>query len=72
MKILFVFTGGTIGSTKQGNVIGTDKGKPYVLLQMYHMAYGLDFEYECVTPYIALSENNTGETLRPLFSLRAI
>ena len=68
MKILFVFTGGTIGSTKQGNLIGTDKGKPYVLLQMYHMAYGLDFEYECVTPYIALSENNTGETLRPLFA----
>ena len=68
MKILFVFTGGTIGSTKQGKLIGTDKGKPYVLLQMYHRAYGLDFEYECVTPYIALSENNTGETLRPLFA----
>ena len=66
MKILFVFTGGTIGSTVHGDFIGTDSVKPYVLLEAYRRRYGLDIEYDIAEPYTALSENNTGETIRLL------
>ena len=66
MKILFVFTGGTIGSTRQGDYIGIDGGKPYVLLEQYRAVHGVDFLYDTITPYTALSEHNTGDTLRLL------
>ena len=66
MKILFLFTGGTIGSTASGDTIATDKRKPYLLLEAYRKAYGLTVEYETAEPYTALSENNTGATLRLL------
>ena len=63
MKILFVFTGGTIGSTVQGDFIGTDHKKPYLLLESYRNAYGIDFAFDTVAPYTNLSENNTGKNL---------
>ena len=66
MKILFVFTGGTIGSIVRDGIIGTDGSCPRALLAAYERAYGLGFSYECVEPYTALSENNTGDTLRAL------
>lgn len=66
MKILFLFTGGTIGSTAKGDTITTDKRKPYLLLEAYSKAYGLSVEYDTAEPYTALSENNTGATLRRL------
>ena len=63
MKILFVFTGGTIGSTLDNNIISTDKAKPYKLIAAYDEKYGVDFEYETLLPYSELSENNTGENI---------
>ncbi len=66
MKILFVFTGGTIGSVAHDGIINTDGNRPRVLLAEYERAYGIGFAYDCVEPYTALSENNTGETLRTL------
>lgn len=66
MKILFLFTGGTIGSTASGAYIGIDSDKPYLLLQQYEKRYGINFLYETAAPYTALSENNTGDTLRLL------
>ncbi len=66
MKILFVFTGGTIGSIARDGVIGTDGSCPRALLAAYERAFGLAFIYECVEPYTALSENSTGDTLRAL------
>ena len=66
MKILFLFTGGTIGSTVSGDTIATDSKKPYLLLEAYRKAYGLTVEYDTAEPYTALSENNTGATLRRL------
>lgn len=66
MKILFVFTGGTIGSVAHDGIINTDGNRPRVLLAEYERAYGLDFSYDTVEPYTALSENNTGDTLRAL------
>ncbi len=66
MKILFVFTGGTIGSTQIGEVISTDRGKPYAIISAYTKKYGIDFEYDTAEPYTELSENNTGDNIRLL------
>lgn len=66
MKFLFLFTGGTIGSTGSGIHISPDASKPRLLLDAYDKRYGIDFEYEISEPYRALSENNTGDTLRIL------
>lgn len=66
MKILIIFTGGTIGSTVNGNYISADKEAPYKLLSEYKKNYGIDFEYDVFQPYSELSENNTGETLSAL------
>lgn len=66
MKILIIFTGGTIGSTVNGNYISADKETPYKLLSEYEKNYGIDFEYDVLQPYSELSENNTGETLSAL------
>ena len=66
MKILFVFTGGTIGSTESGGVISVDKNKATGIVKYYRDAYGIDFDYDVVGPYNELSENNTGVNLRKL------
>jgi len=67
MKILFIFTGGTIGSTlKDGNVIATDEKKSYKIIEAYGKKYTIDFEYDVCEPYTELSENNTGEHIRML------
>ncbi len=66
MRILFVFTGGTIGSVAHDGIINTDGNRPRFLLAEYERIHGISFEYDCVEPYTALSENNTGNTLRAL------
>ena len=66
MKILFIFTGGTIGSTRHENVISPDGNKPRKLIEEYDARFGIDFEYSVLEPYIELSENNTGEHIRTL------
>lgn len=66
MKILIIFTGGTIGSALHGNYISADEKTPYKLLAEYEKNYGLDFEYDALQPYTRLSENNTGETISVL------
>lgn len=68
MKILIVFTGGTIGSSMQENYISADTKTPYKLLSEYEKIYGIDFEYDLLQPYTELSENNTGETISALAS----
>lgn len=60
MKILFVFSGGTIGSTKCGNTIATDFEKPYTLIEKYAERYPIDFSYDTVEPFTELSENFSG------------
>lgn len=66
LKLLFVFTGGTIGSTVSGEYISTDENKPYKLIEAYNNKYGLDHAYDVMTPYTDLSEQNTGETISKL------
>ena len=68
MKILFVFTGGTIGSTLNGSVMSVDNNKSYKILDAYDKKFGIDFDYDCVCPYLELSENNTGDNLTLLCS----
>lgn len=66
MKLLFIFTGGTIGSTLQDGYISTDSNKPYRLIEEYKRRYGLSHEYDILQPYTELSENNTGDTIKAL------
>lgn len=66
MKLLFIFTGGTIGSTFDGEYISTDRNKPKKIIELYREKFGIDFELEVLEPYTALSENNDGETLKIL------
>lgn len=65
-KLLFIFTGGTIGSTVKGEYICTDENKPYVLIEGYKKKYGKIGEYDDLTPYTVLSENLNGEHLSKL------
>lgn len=66
MKLLFIFTGGTIGSTQKDNVISPDLNKSYKIINAYKEKYGIDFDYDVVEPYTELSENNTGFHLKTL------
>ena len=66
MKILFVFTGGTISTTLKDSVLKVDESKPYALIRAYEDRFGIDFEYDYISPYLELSENNTGKHLDEL------
>ena len=70
MKILVIFTGGTIGSEASGEYISIDGIKPYKLLQMYADAYpdeARDVRFDTESPYTVLSENADGNTFKKLF-----
>lgn len=66
MKILFIFTGGTIGSTEEQGVISARVGKAYSIIAAYEKKYGIDFEYDIKEPYTEVSENNTGHHIKTL------
>lgn len=68
LKLLFVFTGGTIGSSINNGYISVKDDKPYLLIEAYRKAFGIDFDYDIIKPYAELSENNTGETLKSLIA----
>jgi len=64
MKILVIFTGGTIGSTESGGIISPNAAGKRALLNDYDNKYNITFEQ--AEPYYALSENNTGVQLTQL------
>ncbi len=66
MKILVVFTGGTIGSTNINGVIAPDSSCSYTLLDMYDKAFG-GVSFTAISPYTILSENLCGENLNSLY-----
>ena len=66
MKILTVFTGGTIGSTKSGGVISPDTKNSYKLLEMYSKK-DKKVEFTAVQPLNILSENMNGKILTQLY-----
>ena len=59
MKILIIFTGGTIGSTVTDEYISPDGNKPYIILEKYNELYPGDIKWETISPYTILSENVT-------------
>ncbi len=67
MKILVIFTGGTIGSTIEGEYISTDSNKPYVILEKYNNSYPNEIEWDTMNPYTILSENVTSGTYTLLY-----
>ena len=66
MKILTVFTGGAIGSTKSDGVISPDSGNSYKLLEMYSQN-DKKVEFTAVQPINILSENMNGKFLTQLY-----
>ena len=66
MKILTVFTGGTIACSSKNGVLSPDKENGYMLLDMY-CETDRETEFETAQPYIILSENLQAETLDALY-----
>src|SRR5690606_31615898 len=59
-KIMVVFTGGTIGSTKQSDAIDVSSSGSYMILEQYKELYGAQadaVEFHTVQPMNILSEN---------------
>jgi L-asparaginase len=65
-KILVVLTGGTIGSTVNGNTINVEDSSTPKLLQVYKEKYGSEGSFEVCQPYNILSENLTLNTWNAL------
>lgn len=66
MKILVIITGGTIGSTTNGDTTSLDENKNYALIDEYKRKFSDDTEFCVVSPYRILSENITSEELNLL------
>jgi len=67
MKILVVFTGGTICSTLSDGVIDIDSKKPYTLLEKYR-AIDNSIQFDTVEPYFILSENLSAKHILKLYN----
>ncbi len=61
MKILVVFTGGTIGSSVKNGIADIDGNPAKKLLELYP-----DIDFVCIEPFSILSENSTVDTLEHL------
>ncbi len=63
MKVLVIFTGGTIGSSVKGKWVSVDNVPPFALLSRYN---DTDDEFVTLTPYSVLSENLSSEQINLL------
>lgn len=66
MKILVIFTGGTIGSTLSDGWISPDSDKKYQLIEKFREISSSKAEFETLTPYTILSENLSARELNLL------
>lgn len=66
MKILVVFTGGTIGSRAQNGWISPDGDTKYTLIENYISENGNDVEFASAEPYFILSEDLSADELNRL------
>lgn len=66
MKILVVFTGGTIGSVADDGYISPSNQTTYQLIRMYRALKKQEVDFEYIEPYTLLSENLTGEYINKL------
>lgn len=62
MKILVIFTGGTIGSCEKNGSIATDESTKYVLINRYKSIRG-GANFDISTPFSVLSENLSANEL---------
>ena len=69
MKILVIFTGGTIGSTVNENYISLDESKKYALIENFNKNNHTEVEFDTIAPYSIFSENLSGEQLTTLCKL---
>lgn len=65
MKVLVIFTGGTIGSKTENNIIDV-KSNSYHILNKYNEMYPNNIDFETIQPLNILSENFTLDTLEIL------
>lgn len=63
MKIMVIFTGGTIGSSVREGMIGPKEENQIRLLSLYREKSVRNVAFETVAPFTILSENSTGNTL---------
>lgn len=67
MKILVIFTGGTIGSAIIDGFITPDDDRKYLLLERYKQAHlNSDVVFDVIEPYRVLSENITADNINTL------
>lgn len=66
MKILVIFTGGTIGSSVSDGWIAPSDDMKYLLLSEFRKKSDADVEFKTITPYTILSENLSAENLNML------
>lgn len=66
MRILVIFTGGTIGCGSKGGVLTPQKSNSYRLLEMYKEV-DANIEFDAVQPYTILSENLCANHLNALY-----
>ncbi len=72
MHILFITTGGTIGSVIKGSYTGTSDEPSLLILDAFKKKYPETFNninFEIMTPFITLSENMSGEKISFLTKL---
>lgn len=65
MKVLVIFTGGTIGSKTEDNIIDV-KSNSYHILDKYNEMYPNNIDFDTIQPLNILSENFTLNTLEIL------
>lgn len=66
MKILIVFTGGTIGSSVHNGIADVDSGASQPLIDICNNYDNIEFEY--ISPFNILSENSNCDTLSQICS----
>lgn len=66
MKILVIFTGGTIGSAVSDGWIAPSDDMKYLLLNKFREKSDTDVHFETLEPYTILSENLSSENLNVL------
>lgn len=69
MKILVIFTGGTIGSKIANGKISPDRQTKYTLIENYLQGSKDDVTFDYNEPYFILSENLSAEKLNILISI---
>lgn len=69
MKILVIYTGGTIGSKKANGVVSTNESTKGELIKRYYSNFGGDICFREMSPFTILSENLNADALNKIIAL---